>query len=74
MIKGNKTILKAATLADRQRVYEWCFQSETTKSHSECRIILKKDCDFSRVLRRLLCGTLFQWKATRGGTRLYHYE
>ncbi|WP_326931924.1 GNAT family protein [Enterococcus avium] len=34
MIKGNKTILKAATLADRHRVYEWCFQSETTKSHS----------------------------------------
>ena len=34
MIKGNKTILKAATLADRQRVYDWCFQSETTKSHS----------------------------------------
>lgn len=34
MIKGNKTILKAATLADRQRVYDWFFQSETTKSHS----------------------------------------
>lgn len=27
-------MLKAATVTDRQRVYEWCFQSETTKSHS----------------------------------------
>ena len=34
MIKGNKINLMAANLTDRQRVYEWCFQSETTKSHS----------------------------------------
>lgn len=34
MIKGNKTELIPATLADRQKAYEWCFHSETTKSHS----------------------------------------
>lgn len=34
MIKGKKINLMAATLADRKRVYDWCFQSETTSSHS----------------------------------------
>lgn len=34
MIKGNKINLIPATLDDRQKVYEWCFQSETTKSHT----------------------------------------
>lgn len=34
MIKGNKISLIPATLDDRRVVYEWCFQSETTKSHS----------------------------------------
>jgi RimJ/RimL family protein N-acetyltransferase len=34
MIKGNKVELVPATLEDRQNVYDWCFQSETTKSHS----------------------------------------
>ena len=34
MIKGNIIDLVPATLNDRQRVYEWCFHSETTKSHS----------------------------------------
>ena len=34
MIKGNKVSLIPATLDDKQIVYEWCFQSETTKSHS----------------------------------------
>lgn len=33
-IKGNKIELVPATLADRKKVYEWCFQSETTKSHA----------------------------------------
>lgn len=33
MIKGKKVNLIPATLDDRQDVYEWCFQSETTKSH-----------------------------------------
>lgn len=56
MIKGNKTILKAATLADRQRVYDWCFQSETTKSHSgppdypEKRLRLFKS--FTKIIMR----------------------
>ena len=34
MIKGNIVELIPAALNDRQKVYEWCFQSETTKSHS----------------------------------------
>lgn len=34
MIKGDKVKLIPATLADRQNVYDWCFRSETTKSHS----------------------------------------
>lgn len=34
MIKGNKVELVPAALADKQRVYEWCFHSEMTKSHS----------------------------------------
>ena len=34
MIKGDKVTLLPATLGDRQKVYEWCFQSETTKYHS----------------------------------------
>ena len=34
MIHGNKIELIPATLDDRQRVYEWCFHSEITKSHA----------------------------------------
>lgn len=34
MLKGNKVELVPATLIDRPCVYEWCFQSETTKAHS----------------------------------------
>ena len=34
MIKGNKIVLIHATLRDRQRVYDWCFHSETTRCHS----------------------------------------
>lgn len=34
MIKGTKIDLIPATLDDRRKVYEWCFQSETTKSHA----------------------------------------
>ena len=34
MIKGNKIRLIPATLDDRQKIYEWCFQSEITKCHS----------------------------------------
>ena len=34
MIKGQKIELVPATLEDRQKAYEWCFHSETTKSHS----------------------------------------
>ena len=34
MICGDKIELIPATLDDRQRVYEWCFQSEITKYHS----------------------------------------
>ena len=34
MIKGNKIDLITATLDDRQKIYEWCFHSETTKSHA----------------------------------------
>ena len=34
MIKGNKIDLIPAALGDRRDVYEWCFHSETTKSHS----------------------------------------
>jgi len=33
MIKGNIIELIPATLDDRQMIYEWCFHSETTKSH-----------------------------------------
>ncbi|MBO0450882.1 GNAT family N-acetyltransferase [Enterococcus sp. MJM16] len=33
-MKGEKIDLFPAELADRQKIYEWCFQSETTKSHS----------------------------------------
>ena len=34
MIKGNKVELIPVSLDDRKRVYEWCFQSEITKSHA----------------------------------------
>jgi len=34
MIKGEIIQLVPATLDDRQRVYDWCFHGETTKSHS----------------------------------------
>jgi len=34
MIKGDKIHLIPATLDDRQRIYKWCFHSETTKCHS----------------------------------------
>jgi hypothetical protein len=34
MIKGTIIHLLPAALKDRQKVYEWCFHSETTKSHS----------------------------------------
>lgn len=35
MIKGDKIeLISATTLDDRQKAYEWCFHSETTKSHS----------------------------------------
>jgi len=34
MIKGNKVELVPATLDDKQKVYDWCFNSETTKSHT----------------------------------------
>ncbi|MGL4695880.1 GNAT family N-acetyltransferase [Enterococcus larvae] len=33
-MKGQKVVLVPAELNDRRRVYEWCFQSETTKSHT----------------------------------------
>ena len=34
MIQGQLVTLVPAALEDRQRVYEWCFHSETTKSHA----------------------------------------
>lgn len=35
MIQGNKIeLIPATTLDDRQKAYEWCYHSETTKSHS----------------------------------------
>ena len=34
MIQGTIIRLVPAAMADRQTVYEWCFQSETTPSHS----------------------------------------
>lgn len=34
VIKGEKIHLVPAGLGDRQKVYEWCFHSETTKCHS----------------------------------------
>lgn len=34
MIKGKKISLVPTAMDDRRRVYEWCFKSETTKSHS----------------------------------------
>ncbi len=34
MINGDKTKLVPATLGDRREIYEWCFQSETTKYHA----------------------------------------
>lgn len=34
MIKGDATNLIPAPLDDRHEIYKWCFQSETTKSHS----------------------------------------
>ena len=33
MISGNIVDLVPATLDDRQKVYDWCFHSETTKFH-----------------------------------------
>ena len=34
MINGEKVKLIPATMEDRKDIYEWCFHSETTKSHS----------------------------------------
>jgi diamine N-acetyltransferase len=34
IIKGSKINLIPAPLSDRPKIYEWCFHSETTKSHS----------------------------------------
>jgi len=34
MITGEKVVLIPAALSDKQRVYEWCFHSETTKYHA----------------------------------------
>lgn len=34
MIKGSIITLHPATRKDRWRIYNWCFHSETTKSHS----------------------------------------
>lgn len=34
MIKGNIITLVPAILEDRQRIYEWCYQSDTTKYHA----------------------------------------
>ena len=34
MIQGNKIILIPATLDDREKIYNWCFHSETTKFHA----------------------------------------
>lgn len=34
MIKGNKVELVPAELSDRQNIYDWCYHSETTKSHA----------------------------------------
>ena len=34
VIKGKIVELTSAVLSDRQNVYNWCFHSETTKSHS----------------------------------------
>ncbi|MDR2933374.1 MAG: GNAT family N-acetyltransferase [Oscillospiraceae bacterium] len=34
MIKGKKVELVPARLSDRQNIYDWCYHSETTKSHS----------------------------------------
>ena len=34
MIKGKRINLVPATLDDRQKIYEWCFHSETTKCHA----------------------------------------
>ena len=34
MIKGQKIELIPATLKDAENVYQWCFHSETTKSHA----------------------------------------
>lgn len=34
MIKGNKVQLVPAAWEDRESIYEWCFHSETTKSHA----------------------------------------
>ncbi len=34
MIQGNLIELHPAALEDKRRVYEWCFHSETTKSHA----------------------------------------
>jgi RimJ/RimL family protein N-acetyltransferase len=34
MIKGDKITLIPAILDDKQKIYEWCFQSETTKYHA----------------------------------------
>ncbi len=34
MIKGSKVELVPSVLEDKPRVYDWCFHSETTKSHA----------------------------------------
>ena len=34
MIKGSVVDLVPARLDDRQKIYDWCFHSETTKSHA----------------------------------------
>jgi len=34
MIKGHKIDLLPASPEDKENIYNWCFHSETTKSHS----------------------------------------
>ena len=34
MIKGDKTLLVPAGLSDKKTIYDWCYNSEITKSHS----------------------------------------
>jgi RimJ/RimL family protein N-acetyltransferase len=34
VIRGNQVVLVPATLEDKQSIYDWCFRSETTQSHT----------------------------------------